>query len=252
MTESSIENLLQQLVVKKPSADLDDRIQCLIDRHAESQFARPVVAGVPTGLASTAMSWRRVAVLCTLCSAVSVVIGLAIGATFFVSSDAGAASVVGADKRDSETQSDDAVRQATSSTPVTRGNLKFVFADGTRVPSVATLCGLGSWHDGDSDDARCLNCHRAGNHSREQLLKEHAHRLSSESCAICHDMTDKTILPHDEFMEDDGSEPTDSVSRWNTRFLPLLLLQNPLDSSSCRIESSTCMIDFLFATGRCV
>ena len=39
MTESSIENLLQQLVVKKPSADLDDRIQCLIDRHAESQFA---------------------------------------------------------------------------------------------------------------------------------------------------------------------------------------------------------------------
>lgn len=187
MSDSQIENLLQQMTLAEPSAELDLKVSASL--HATD--------ALPATLDSrSSVSWGMV----VAAAVVFLLIGVFVGRSTATSQVAEGKS---SESSPGHTAAVDESGGGNSWQPTAHGDVVRTFRDHPEtmlhqkkpVPEIAVLCALNTMSAPGKDEGRCLTCHIGFDHARRRFKEEHVWHLKQEACHLCHDMTDKQNRP---------------------------------------------------------
>ncbi len=197
MNDSRVENLLQQMSLKEPSANLDDWVGEIAHQTEPVRAVRP-------GQQAARKLLSAVAVACLL-------VGIVIGRVTVTK--AVAAEVAESDSGHTNDNALERMWSPKNRSP--RGKHVFGTAEDVKLavasfewPQVAKLCSLGVEGVPASDEARCLKCHSGveEQESEEAMPKFHGGYVQDfhrQLCAKCHEMGGK--LEHLDLKEISGT-----------------------------------------------
>ena len=171
MTKSRVENLLCQMSLKEPSADLNSVIESVLDQQSEPLNEPGDARRVP---------WQFVSAVAIAC----LMIGVAVGRATVSSAVGGERAVVGASSEAPQPSGEsdtDAVLEAAM------GIKDGASLDG---PRVAILCSQQTRTVPGSEEKRCTRCH-SGVTDGAVIRSGHGavQRFHRQLCARCHDMS---------------------------------------------------------------
>lgn len=215
MNDSQIERLLNQMSLAQPSSKLDNRIAaCLAAndstpasaRPRQSVFSSPVVAAI----------------------ALSLVVGIIVGRSTATPDaprpeEKTTLNDVGTTHDEEPAADQRQVAQADIFRSL-KDHPETILTELKTVPEVAMLCALRSPAPSDDRD-RCLSCHTGLSDAQDVFRREHTWQLKSESCGICHDMTNKqfSVEPPDSGTPQVKAELPASNRRSSRSTLPALV-----------------------------
>ena len=176
MTESRVENLLHQMSLKEPSAELNTVISSIVEQSEQAEQTEQ--AGELHG--GRRLPWSFVSAVAAVC----LLIGVVVGRATVPSVVAGETVVVDRSADNSRTTEASDVRAVVED----RGHdQQPAVLDG---PSVAILCSMQTRTAPGSEEKRCTKCHSGvTDESVVTADLESVHRFHRQLCARCHDMS---------------------------------------------------------------
>ena len=182
MTESRVENLLQQMTLSGPSAALDERVEICLNSAVRKTF----VASAGFG------SWGLLSAVAVACLVIGVIAGHRIASTSAAVTDTqGGDSTVNMKTTGTASQDDVVERFAENSETIVTVDREDLFEQ-LQGPSVTMLCTME--HTGNPQATKgeqCLVCHAGLPAAQSRFRKEHMRLPGFATCMWCHD-TSKT------------------------------------------------------------
>ena len=183
MTDSQIENLLRQMALAEPSAELDGRVESCL--RASEAVCGPASRRVG--------SWGVLSVVAAACLVIGVFVGHTMGAAFAVSdSDLQEDGPPVSDaNRSGETFDVDRNDDANEIVVTVDWTSDLVRSSQMRGPRVAMLCAMGGKKLAAANEQQCLRCHDGITVAESDFRRDHMHSPGFETCMWCHDTSER-------------------------------------------------------------